>query len=106
MTEDRDGPICDRDRFGGFSHHHRSEVGDRDGGVGGAEIGRENDSGMRIEREPGRWPAARRPGLTGRGDQTGRNQFVDPGGNGGAGQAGELCEFGPGVPAAVPQELE
>ena len=83
-----------------------AEVGDRQGGVGRAEVGRQHNPGVWIEGEAGWRPPAGRPGLTRGRDEPGRDEFVDAGSDRRTGEPGELREFGSGSAAAVPQELK
>ncbi len=78
MIEDLLRPVGDPQGLGGITDHTGFQVGDSKRDVGGAEVGGQHDPAVRVESDSAGRPATRRPGLAGRHDQTGGEQFVDP----------------------------
>ena len=86
--------------------HAAAQVGEGDQGVGGAEVGPDDHTGIRVEGEPGRGPAAGGGGLPRGSEQAGRHEGVDPGTHGRPGQAGHPDQLGAGTGAPVEHQLE
>lgn len=88
------GAQRDVERLAVLGEHRAGEVGDGDRRVRGAEVGGEHDARSGVERELRRRASAGRGGVGDGGDEAEFHEFVDPRGDGGAGEArarGERC---------------
>ncbi len=104
--QDDVGTVRDREGRVGLGEHVGREVRDGEAGVGRAEVHGEHDARLRAEGEGhGRAPAGR-AGLARGGDEAGRHEEVDPGGDGRPRLSRDRCEVRTGARLTVPEQLE
>ena len=104
--EQRVGTLGDRDLPSPLDEDVAPEVGDRDAGVGGPDVGPHDDAGLAVERERGRRPAAGRRAVGPGHQPLVGEEHVDALGDGRAGQPGGGGEVAAGHGLAVPHQVE
>ena len=100
------GPLGDRDVLARLGQHVAGQVGHRDARVRGAEVGRQHDARVAVEREGPRRPAAARGAGLGRHHELARQQRVDALGDRRARQARQLDELRVRARPPVPDEAQ
>ena len=104
--EQRVGAFGDRDVVRLLGEDLAAQVGDRDAGVGGADVGADHDAGLAVEGERGRRSAAGRRAVGPGHQPLVGEQHVDALGDGRAGQPGGGGEVAAGDGVAVPHQVE
>jgi hypothetical protein len=104
--QDALGSLGDVQRESSRGQHVTGEVGDGDGGAGGADVGGQHGAGARVEHHPAAGPAARGHPGPAIGEEPRALQRVQPGSDRGTGEARLVRQFGPSARHSVEQQQQ
>ena len=100
------GPSGDVEGQGGLVEDASAQVGQGDECVGGADVDTDDDSGVGVECQPGRWAPTGGGRLARGGEQPGGQERIDPSTHRGPRQPRHPDQFGPGPRGSVEHQLQ